>query len=173
VTSQTHEHAGPHCWCLDPVTAALGDPDTEARLPGAQVESASAPRPTPCATCPYRENVPSGVWAPEEYEKLPRYDADIADQPQAVFMCHQQDGCVCAGWLGHRDPRDLLAVRIGIITGSLDPACADYSTDVPLFPTGADAAAHGAVGVDEPGPRAAAAIEKLLVQRTAEAGRRI
>lgn len=28
------------------------------------------PRKTPCASCPYRKDVPSGVWEASEYEKL-------------------------------------------------------------------------------------------------------
>lgn len=75
-------------------------------------------------------------------------DGDIPEQTSArVFSCHQQDGSVCAGWLGHRDPLDLLAVRIGIADGRLDPSCAEYSTTVPLWPTGADAARHGSAAI--------------------------
>ncbi|WP_341856773.1 DUF6283 family protein [Brachybacterium sp. GPGPB12] len=102
------------------------------------------PRKTPCAPCPYRRGVPSSVWDESECAKLPAYDGDIPEQASdRVFSCHQQDGSVCAGWLGHRDPLDLLAVRIGITYGRLDPSCAEYSTTVPLWPSGADAARHG------------------------------
>ena len=31
-------------------------------------------RPKPCASCPYRCDVPSGVWHPDEYAKLEVYD---------------------------------------------------------------------------------------------------
>jgi hypothetical protein len=127
-------------------------------------------RPTPCASCPYRQSVPSGLWAPEEYAKLPGYDGDTMNQTPNMFLCHQQDGCACAGWLGHREhPADLLAVRIGILSGTLDESCADYTTDVPLFASGADAAAHGLRDVEEPGEAAATAISKLLRQREARA----
>ena len=161
MTLQTHDHTGTRCGCQDPVLVALADPTAQPSHLVSDEESGSVPRPTPCATCPYRENVPSGIWAAEEYEKLPRYDRDIAAQPQAVFMCHQQEGHVCAGWLGYRDPRDLLAVRLGIITGELDPVCADYATDVPLFPSGAAAAEHGTRDLAAPGPRAQDALDKL------------
>ncbi|MCG7309704.1 MULTISPECIES: DUF6283 family protein [Brachybacterium] len=120
------------------------------------------PRKTPCASCPYRCGVPSGVWDRSEYDKLPAYDGDIPEQTSArEFSCHQQDGTVCAGWLGHRDPLELLAVRIGIIDGSLDPSCAEYSTTVPLWPTGADAARHGIASIDAPDERAQDTIAKL------------
>ena len=61
------------------------------------------PARTPCATCPYRTDVPSGVWAPEEYAKLLAYDEETAYQPLSVFLCHQVDGRVCAGWAGCHD----------------------------------------------------------------------
>lgn len=128
--------------------------------------SPASPRKNPCASCPYRKNVPSGIWDKSEYEKLPGYDGDMAEQSSpAVFMCHQGDGCVCSGWLGHRDPSDLLAVRLGLITGHLDPSCADYRTTVPLFGSGAEAARHGLEQIHEPQPEAVAVIGKIVVKR--------
>lgn len=123
------------------------------------------PRDRPCASCPYRRDVPSGVWEASEYSKLPAYDADTSEQPPAIFMCHQADETVCAGWLGHADPAQLLAVRLGVATGTLDPAALDYTTDVPLFPSGADAAAHGVAEIDRPGDRARRVAGKILQRR--------
>lgn len=132
----------------------------------ATVKRPATALPRPCATCPYRRGVPSGIWAPEEYAKLPRYDGDVPEQVVAgatrVFYCHQQDGHVCVGWLGHREPTDLLAVRMALARGDLDPSCVDYATTVPLFPTGRDAAAHGLLHVDHPDERAHQAMLKLL-----------
>lgn len=124
------------------------------------------PRATPCASCPFRRNVPSGIWDVEEYEKLPRYDADLPEQPKALFLCHLDEGCACAGWLGHRDPADLLAVRVGVLQGRVDPACLTYTTRVALFDSGAEAAAHGVAGIAQPDARAIAAISKLERLRT-------
>ncbi len=118
----------------------------------------ATPRRTPCASCPYRANAPRGLWHEDEYQKLPRYDEPTWAQPTEVFLCHQGAGQVCAGWLGFGDPSELLAVRIGIIDGRLDLSCADYSTDVPLHPSGTAAAEHGR---GAPEPRAIAAAEKL------------
>lgn len=126
----------------------------------------SKPRPRPCASCPYRCDVPSGVWARSEYEKLPGYDGDMAQQRPNVFMCHQTDGHVCSGWLGHKDPLDLLAVRLGISFGTLDPSCADYSTEVPLFGSGEEAAEHGMAEIVRPGESAKQAIEKIKKVRS-------
>jgi hypothetical protein len=125
------------------------------------------PRKRPCASCPYRRDVPSGVWHPEEYAKLPRYDGETFEQSPATFSCHAQDGSVCAGWLGHTDPGELLAVRIGIMSGHLDPSCAEYRTDVPLWSSGRAAAEHGLRDVDEPGTAAWVAMGKLRRARGA------
>jgi hypothetical protein len=121
----------------------------------------SKPRIRPCASCPYRKEVPSGVWDVSEYAKLPEYDGDTAYQSPASFYCHQQDGSVCAGWLGHRDPYDLLAVRLGVRSGLLDESCFDYTTDVPLFASGAEAAAHGLRDIEHPSKKAEETMRKI------------
>lgn len=123
------------------------------------------PRRTPCASCPYRKSVPSGIWHPSEYAKLERYDAPMPEQPVAVFTCHQGDHDACAGWLGHRDPTDLLAVRLGIVAGHVDVSCAEYTTSVPLFSSGAEAAAHGTADTLDPSDAARTAIEKIVRTR--------
>ena len=126
------------------------------------------PRKSPCASCPYRKNVPSGIWDKTEYEKLDRYDGEIFEQrTDAIFMCHQGCGDVCSGWLGHRDPQDLLAVRLGLMGGHLDPSCANYSTAVPLFESGAAAAEHGMKDIDAPRDAAMAAIGKIATKKKA------
>lgn len=124
------------------------------------------PRKSPCASCPYRKNVASGVWAESEYQKLPRYDGEMHEQTAvAVFMCHQNDGCACSGWLAHRNPEDMLAVRIGVLHGELDPSCLDYSTDVELFGSGAAAAEHGMKDVEAPSDRTMTVIAKIARRR--------
>lgn len=129
-------------------------------------------RPSPCASCPYRRNVPSGVWAAEEYDKLRSYDGDMAQQLErgglAVFLCHQNgtDGNqACSGWLGHREPSEMLAVRLGISAGHLDPACAEYTTSVELFGSGDAAAQHGEHEIEQPSGDAAATISKIVRKR--------
>lgn len=124
------------------------------------------PRKTPCATCPYRRGVPSGVWHPEEYAKLPAYDRETFAQPAEIFMCHQGEGEICSGWFCHGDgPWDRLAVRLAVISGRLDPEALDHDTDVPLFASGAEAAAHGLQDVETPDDRARSAIDKLTRKR--------
>lgn len=122
-----------------------------------------APRKRPCASCPYRKNVPSGVWDAEEYDKLVRYDEETFAQPPGVFMCHQMQGDICAGWFAHSDPYELLAVRLAVSTGLIDPEVLEsYSTDVPLFASGAEAAEHGKRDLECPSAEAAQTIEKVL-----------
>jgi hypothetical protein len=126
-------------------------------------------RKSPCGSCPYLRRVPSGVWAPEEYVKLRQYDGDIVEQVVSggtrVFHCHTDTAEVCAGWAGHRDPADLLAVRLGIADGRLDPAILDYAPVVPLFGSGAEAADHGLRDVEAPGAEARRAIDKIERRR--------
>ena len=49
------------------------------------------PAPRPCDSCPYRQDVPSGIWAASEYAKLPAYDAPTCAQSARLFLCHQHD----------------------------------------------------------------------------------
>jgi len=112
------------------------------------------PAPRPCRSCPYRKDVPSGVWSADEYTKLPRYDGDTAYQDPTVFQCHQQDGRLCAGWVGCHDMIESLGLRFAILAGDIRSedvdAILDYETDVPLFETGAAAARHGLARIKDP-----------------------
>lgn len=116
-------------------------------------------------------NVEPGIWAAEEYEKLPAYDRETPFQPAAVFVCHQQDGCVCAGWAGRPSSGDLLALRLGVLDGAVDASAFEYETDVPLFATGAEAATHGLSGVEVPSERAVQVGRKIVAARAGRAGR--
>ena len=117
------------------------------------------PRPSraPCGTCPYRRDVPAGIWHESEYAKLPPYDRETWQQPAQLFYCHQNDGHLCAGWVGCHDTQHLLSMRINRV----DPSTFDYVSPVPLFSSGAEAAAHGISGIDEPDARARRAIAKM------------
>ena len=68
-------------------------------------------RPTPCRFCPYRRDVPSGVWANEEYLKLRAYDRDTSQQPTEAFGCHETPRLLCAGW-AQVHGWELLALRL-------------------------------------------------------------
>lgn len=128
------------------------------------------PAKRPCGSCPYRCDTPSGVWAEEEYKKLPEYDKPTPEQPTGMFLCHQQDGRVCAGWAGTHDMNENLALRLATITGGVDndtcEALLDYETPVELFDTGAAAASHGMADIDAPGAHATKTISKLVKKQT-------
>ena len=57
-----------------------------------------------------------------------------------------------------------MAVRLGLMSGQLDPECADYSTTVPLFPSGQAAAEHGMLDIEQPS-EAARAVQDKIVRR--------
>lgn len=131
------------------------------------------PAAAPCVTCPYRRDVPSGIWAPSEYAKLERYDEPTGYQPAGVFHCHQTDlgdprSRVCAGW-AHLASYDTLALRVAVPAGTLTieqvEEIADYRSSVPVFASGAQAAAHGMMEVPSPGPAAEKAIGKIIRKR--------
>lgn len=107
---------------------------------------------TPCGSCPYRCDVPSGIWVQDEYDKLPAYDGEMAYQDPHLFECHQREGTLCAGWLACHG--DSLALRLGLAFGNIDPSVIGYTTDVPVFASGAEARAHGMRDIAAPGPRA-------------------
>lgn len=113
-------------------------------------------RPKPCSACPYRTDVPSGVWSPEEYEKLPGYDQDSGEYVLAAFACHATPQALCNGWANVA--RDSIAMRIAQSRGGFPiPA-----SDVPLFASGREACDHGMRDVENPGRAARATMAKLL-----------
>lgn len=128
--------------------------------------SSLVPAPRPCISCPYRRDVPSGVWDEEEYAKLPPFDEpETARQPPAAFMCHQQDGRLCAGWVAVHDMQESLGLRLLAAVARMTPeeidATIDYTTDVPLFDSGAEAALHGLAEVKQPSEAAVKLIARL------------
>ena len=121
------------------------------------------PAANPCGSCPYRRDVPSGVWEAMEYRKLPEYDRETYDQPPSIFLCHQQDGRACAGWCGVHDMNDSLGLRLAQSMGMVDDPepFFRYETDTPLFKTGAEAARHGMKDMASPSPKAKRKISTL------------
>lgn len=123
----------------------------------------------PCASCPYRKDAPSGLWAAHEYDKLPAYDGEIIDQVAngafGTFLCHQRDGRLCAGWVAAHGPENLLALRLD---PKVDASVFDYETDVPVFKSGAEARAHGLRDLENPGPKAERLMDKLVKKGAAK-----
>lgn len=121
-------------------------------------------RPRPCPSCPYRRDVPSGIWDASEYDRLPVYDLGTGEQALAgafyLFHCHSAPGRICAGWAGCHDMEENLAVRMNI--RDIDPAVFEYVSPVPLFASGAEAAEHGKRDLPAPGPEAVRKARQLL-----------
>lgn len=131
------------------------------------MDSLPKPPPVPCGTCPYRRDVPAGIWEHGEYAQLPGYDGTTLDQLLAgatpLFMCHQQDGCLCGGWLLTHDREHLLALRLHPV----DPSAYTYDPDTPVWPSGAAAYEHGVSGIETPTRAAQRKIDGLLRKRAA------
>lgn len=117
-------------------------------------------RPEPCSSCPYRRDVPSGLWAFHEYEKLRDYDLPTPEQPFAVFACHATPEAYCCGWAVVHSSRDnefdLMALRISYRWDQVMP-----HPNTPLFASGNEAADHGQRDIDTPTDEAKAAVERL------------
>lgn len=126
-------------------------------------------RSQPCSSCPYRRDVPSGVWASSEYEMLRGYDLPTQQQPVAVFMCHATPDHYCNGWVVchmnrgpdpndplSRHPFDLFALRLSMEWDRVIP-----EPSVPLFASGNEAADHGQREIARPTQEARAVVERL------------
>lgn len=114
-----------------------------------------------CATCPYRRDVPTGLWHDNEYEKLRAYDLPTGEQPASLFLCHCGDGTLCAGWWAVHGG-ELLAVRLGQITGAvgrLPIVCGDF------YASGNEAADAGQRDIQSPSEAAIRAINRLNKRR--------
>jgi hypothetical protein len=116
-------------------------------------------RSKPCLACPYRRDVPSGVWAATEYEKLRVYDEPTMDQPFAPFMCHATPEHMCNGWAVVHTSRghayDLLALRM---RGNPDIPV----SDIAMWPSGNDAADHGEEDIEDPSDEAMEVVARLM-----------
>lgn len=134
--------------------------------------------PTPCTTCPYRVDVPSGIWAKEEYEKLVAYDRPTFEQPPNLFMCHQSNNSLCTGWVQSHANRehafDLLALRM-IDRRKVDvdqvSKVAQSEPMVKLFLTGSGARRHGLKQLAKPGPKAKSAMKRITKKRQQQPSR--
>jgi Family of unknown function (DUF6283) len=119
----------------------------------------TAIRSEPCSSCPYRRDVPSGVWAEDTYDQLLPYDEPTAKQPMRLFSCHTTPDHVCHGWAvcGTKQDHehDLLALRAWPIEGEIP------EERVPLFDSHTEAAEHGKRDIEHPSEEAVALVGRL------------
>lgn len=123
--------------------------------------------PRPCTTCPYRRDTPAGIWAPEEYEKLARYD----DEPLlATFLCHQTNATgiptACRGWLSVHC--ESVAARMAVMQGRVTNDQRYAEVDVDLYANGREARDAGMAGVEHPDEAAQRAMDRLLARRAGQ-----
>lgn len=116
----------------------------------------------PCATCPYRKDVPSGVWHHDEYERLRKFDDEPRADNLGTFLCHQTNVCgkeiACKGWLMVH--RESVAVRLAMLRGHIDES-AFSPTDVALHDSGNAAADFGQRDIERPRRTALKVMQKL------------
>jgi hypothetical protein len=110
-----------------------------------------------CGACPYRKDVPSGVWDSEEYDKLRPYDNPTAEQPFVGFACHATPEFFCHGWAQVHTSRgseyDLIALRFR--------PCEIPRPSTEFFGSAAEAADHGQAEVETPSEEAIRVMDKL------------
>ena len=115
-----------------------------------------------CMACPYRRDVPSGVWSATDYDKLPDYDKPTGEQPWAPFGCHATPEFYCHGWavVHSRQPYDHepLAFRLA----GINPETDIPPEGTPLFSSGAEAAEHGKRDIEHPSDEARAVVARLM-----------
>ena len=118
----------------------------------------------PCESCPYRKDVPRGIWDKSEYEKLRDYDdGPQGQQSFSAFLCHHSpqigQDAVCRGWLSVHS--ESVAVRLMIIKGTVTPEQVYAETPCELYASGNEAADAGIKGIKRPSIKAREAIGKL------------
>lgn len=69
-------------------------------------------RQSPCKDCPYRKDAPIAKWDIEHFKDVLRFDKDYIG---TVWKCHQDDGCVCVGWLMDQHNRGLPSIKLRLL----------------------------------------------------------
>lgn len=118
--------------------------------------------PSPCGSCPYRKDVPPGVWSADEYRKLPEYDE--GKMQLGIFLCHQTNASgretVCRGWL--TVAAESVAVRLALARKRITLEQRDAPVLVRLYSSGAEACAAGLEGIKLPSAKAKRLVARLI-----------
>jgi hypothetical protein len=112
-----------------------------------------------CTACPYRRDVPSGVWAAHEYDKLAEYDGETHEQPMGAFMCHATPENLCHGWVVVHGRQDHAHEPIAFRMWGIDPSTVEEHT--PLFSSGTEACEHGKRDIEHPSDEAREVVARL------------
>lgn len=122
--------------------------------------------PNPCSTCPYRRDVPSGIWDREEYEKLPQWDHEMAFA--GTFLCHTDPAAICRGWMEVHERN--MSVRLAMFRVEWTEANRK-PTKIPLYRSGLAAMRAGLRALARPSGDAKKAITSILERRERHAAR--
>jgi Family of unknown function (DUF6283) len=112
-----------------------------------------------CLACPYRRDVPSGVWAASDYDKLPEYDKETFNQPPGAFMCHATPEVYCHGWVVVHGRQDHAHEPLAFRFAGIDPDTVEEHT--PLFSSGTEACEHGKRDIENPSEEAMNVMRRL------------
>lgn len=136
-----------------------------------------------CSSCPYRRDVPSGVWAREHYELLrdmdsrrtikvpmlgPNDETVMVDAPNpnpGTFHCHQSNATgrptVCRGWLSVE--RNSIGVRLLASFGGIEyEDIPDEDESATYYSSGTEAAEAGLRDIENPSSEARLLCRKLV-----------
>lgn len=125
----------------------------------------SAAHHTPCPSCPYRKDCPSGIWHHQEYEKLRTYDSNSWGA-FAKFMCHTEKSKLCRGWVSVHC--ESVAVRLCMARKEITADEVYATPPLSLFASGNAAANHGQKHITRPNKAAQKMIGRLLKQKLAK-----
>jgi hypothetical protein len=68
-------------------------------------------RKSPCKDCPYLKDAPLAKWDLGHFKDVLARDTELLG---AIWECHNNDGCVCVGWLMDQDNRRLPSISLRI-----------------------------------------------------------
>jgi hypothetical protein len=102
----------------------------------------------PCEQCPWRKDVPTGVFPPEAFRTSAPTSYDMSDSTFACHMSGQSNPRTCAGFL-MRHATHNLSVRLSGMMGRINM---DEVTDggFPLYPTYREMAIANGVDPSDP-----------------------
>jgi len=90
----------------------------------------TAYRRKPCAECPWRKDVTTGVFPPEAFRHSASTARDMADRTFGCHMSTTKAPTTCAGFLLMNAEHNL-SVRLSLIRGDYDPR--KVGSDAPLY----------------------------------------
>lgn len=87
----------------------------------------------PCASCPYRKDVPVGTWHRSEFENLLAQDADPLHGK--TFGCHKyrnrpaDEQRMCVGWFLDQQRRGYPSIKLRILVMTSEGAAEEFWRD--------------------------------------------